>query len=555
MAKIVFVHDSGPNASRKDRELARSEARSHAARVSHRGRKRPNHPPVPRSQNVQPAGPLLPNATHITPLLHDEETSASDSDASPSSSCSTSSSDTDASIAESAISSSSSILGRGNSDPFEALPIPVNSRTNQILSFLKNVYLPSIYRVGPFDSETSYGSLAARAEWSRLTTALYIESSGLAVLYKYLSIMPRSRALRMLIERAPTDHGSILEGAMNLFSAEMFAGDPDEASIHGKMIHSMLKKSFEVGGAGAVSQEMLRRAIYNDVYLAMLHMRRPIFSMDGWVLEYLAPILAPVDEAVEPLKIYMKATLDDSIDTEPAQSLLVVFRLAMAIWFRKHFLPPEFNRATAVQWVFAQTNMIHVRALNHYLDMHDRLDRDAKQLSPLDHHILDLVAQCCLVLGIMYYIPQYSGDPTILDKPILGCTKVVMKQMRQTMLAIFPSLNVLDPDFDPSLLSKHANTYLWALFLGAQAEQTDGDIYLDASSFSLSFMFREFALRMRISSWSEIQQRTSRYVDHEWFDITPHASLWVPQLLEQERGSVAAPELELARTTQRLSFK
>ena len=67
----------------------------------------------------------------------------------------------------------------------------MNSRTNQILSFLKDVYLPSIYRVDRLDRGTNYGSVAARTEWSNLTTAPSVESSGLAVLYKYLGIMAK----------------------------------------------------------------------------------------------------------------------------------------------------------------------------------------------------------------------------------------------------------------------------------------------------------------------------------------------------------------------------
>jgi hypothetical protein len=80
----------------------------------------------------------------------------------------------------------------------------------------------------------------------------------------------------------------------------MCVGNPEEATIHGKLVHGILRKLYHTRGRDAVNREMLRHAQYNHVYLATLQVRRPIFPLNGWVMDYLSPLLAPIDEASNP---------------------------------------------------------------------------------------------------------------------------------------------------------------------------------------------------------------------------------------------------------------
>jgi hypothetical protein len=171
--------------------------------------------------------------------------------------------------------------------------------------------------------------------------------------------------------------------------------------------------------------------------------------------------------------------------------------------------------ADAVQWVFATTNIIHIRALNYFIDIQKHLDKIRDMPRTFDQRTLHYTAQCCLALGLLYYMHQYAGDPTILGKPALGCTKMIMTHLRTTLSIVLPSLITQDLDVNSEPFRGYSNIHLWGLFLGAQAERANSKLFHNPSKSWFSTMFWALAGKLGLCSWLEVKERVSHYIEND----------------------------------------
>ncbi len=61
--------------------------------------------------------------------------------------------------------SPSTVLRRGNSDPFNALAVPINAEDNRIVSFYRDFLLPAEYNVDDLLSKDVLANVRAKADW------------------------------------------------------------------------------------------------------------------------------------------------------------------------------------------------------------------------------------------------------------------------------------------------------------------------------------------------------------------------------------------------------
>jgi len=78
------------------------------------------------------------------------------------------------------------ILRRGNSDPFESLAVSVTPRVNEIMSFVKDYFLPACYVT---DSPAWIRAFGADKEWDDSVEVLREECCAPAFMLTYMTIM------------------------------------------------------------------------------------------------------------------------------------------------------------------------------------------------------------------------------------------------------------------------------------------------------------------------------------------------------------------------------
>lgn len=256
MSEFLFVvnaskEDGKKSGKKRDQELVRAAALSHAAKVSHQKRK---------AREAKNKDVILAGRQPITGAQHRERSGEGQK------------------LSEIVL-GPLTILKRGNSDPFQAVAITVTRRVNEILSFFRNSFLPAMYQS---DSETHYRSFSADSAWDLHRTTLYEECSGHAFVLIGLSIMgqvtnPESDALeteklvlkgklfsslRGRMEKSADTDKAVLDSVMFLFAAEGIAGNFAQATMHGQILRTLLRKRFtqrpqqgQASHVGLVDQE------------------------------------------------------------------------------------------------------------------------------------------------------------------------------------------------------------------------------------------------------------------------------------------------------------
>lgn len=498
--KILFLRTIPIGSSRREQELTRSTALSHAAKVSHRRRKEKEKSQI-QPEPLTLAGPVT-------------------------------------------------ILQGGNSDPFESLALRVTPRVNEVISFVRDYFLPASYVT---DSPAWIRAFGADKEWFDSVAVLRDECCARAFMLTYITIISnltrngelnlekldlKSKSavtLRARIQESPVGDASVLTSVLFLFAAETFAGNHFEATIHGKTLRTLLYEKSQKEGSVSIEQGFLTRTLWYDVHLAESHMTRTIFDMDGWVIDTLGPTFKPVDKFLEPFSADFTRNLDRSLDSEPLRTIFVQYRQALWLWTQPNPVADEDGWA-ASHWVLGRSYINQGRLVNYFLDVRQTLGmmghrRAISTFTPKSKYDeLFWHTQSCLALGMLYFLAPLGGDPSISGQPLLPTCKTLLHHLRSTMAMVLRAWVDLGGESEHDLLHEYKNAHLWALFLGAQGERRDSKTYPDATKAWFNRALGSFLSRISMSSWETVREKLMLFIYSDF--IMPNGSDWVWKVME-----------------------
>lgn len=559
MSESSYVFISGlPVGTTRERELTRAEALSHAAWMSHQRR--------PYVANTGKTGKVI--------VLKRSQQSSKSKNAPSKSRPEGRTARKDASSAAASTYARPeplSILNKGNSDPFQSAAANVTPRANQIIAFIRDVFLPANYMT---DSKAWIHRIAMQDEWTSSLFALQSECCAQGFLLAFLSCLVRmspqnayaqdhlelkaeaTSALRRQIAKRKNDDLEVINSVMLLFGAETFLGNHRDAAIHGKMLQTLLKDMAQKeGGSTSIDQGLITRLLWFDFQLSQSHFTATI--VDGkWATEMLKPTFDLLDDAVDNVTPWLRNNLDDSITSKSMRSYFIRYRQAIWLWLSPHdltFLGAD--GVTTSHWLLGRIYLAVSSLLNQYLHLRDfHMPRKLRNSLTTKRHVrLPKNAEVAswgtksfLILGFLLSLGLFGSECQIdrgSKQSLFPGLSRVLEDLRGVSGALMGSsifdqndLNAplstttkrpKDDRFLPTEVSQDA--CLWALFLGAWQEQKQSKSYPDPSRAWFNQKFRLVARRMGLSSWPWIRSRMERFA---YFDgVEPDPSEWVTALL------------------------
>ncbi|KAH8799806.1 hypothetical protein F5884DRAFT_811286 [Xylogone sp. PMI_703] len=439
------------------------------------------------------------------------------------------------------------ILQRGNSDPFESLPITVSPQVNRVVSFFREAYLPATYAT---KTSLYYRSLGRDGQWSDAVSALRVEICGKAFLCAFLTVMARLsppdalerevldikgqsyKALRAQISnnRDYRDDTSILNCILYLYAAETFAGNFAEASIHGKFLRDYFNEIVRKGKLSSIPLSAVVRAVVYDMTLAQLQMAKPIFTLENWVRELSEQLLSPLClHPLMPAKSDFINDLDCSPSCEPLKTTFVKLRLIGWCWVQEN--PPTTDHGdTTTQWILIYTHIIKGELIEYYLALQASIESENISTVVSVNGEKAQLTRCCLILATLCFLTWFGGDPIISGHSVLGVYKTMLTLLDYRISKILGTSAVIERDYlNSEIVLRYRDIYLWILFIGAQSEQKDTRSYPYPLAAPFNTRFRCLARHMSLSTWPMIQERLSRFIYFE--SVQPYASIWVPASL------------------------
>jgi len=350
--EFCFVDSSQRFTSVRAKQLEDSAIRSHAARISHRLRRGDSFHPREGPAPVPPTGvpQLFQDSVSTRDSAHSvvvEDPVVRKRDHSQR-----------AALLERTYDGGAyrlNVVYKGNSDPFKTRAVLVNANINRIVTFIREVALPSLYFTpylrhcaqGSQDApailakSTVISSRAAARDWKQIVANLDSEGPALACLAAFLCLLSRftgastyvhdsSVSLLMrtkssaLLRDALCNHDqtvplqkSLVIHMFWLFRAEAFAENLAAATVHGSTLWRLMKVGI---ATGAVDLGLMLHILFVDVDLAVKFMVRPLFDVD-FCTGRIQPLWSRASGLIPPKQIVDATKVHETVDFEPLREM------------------------------------------------------------------------------------------------------------------------------------------------------------------------------------------------------------------------------------------
>jgi hypothetical protein len=184
-------------------------------------------------------------------------------------------------------------LRQGNSDPFGAFAIPINSRINELMAYTREFYLPAL-----LTDATNPGSVIRPDDWKECVNLLNdacLACGHFARVAAFMSEPSRpdkgnkftrealifnskgTKLLRKRIERGVVDHNT-LYAISCLLAAEYYSHNFTAARPHARMLGQLFPRE-DI----PVDYNLLNRVLRLDAVLSLTHLIKPSFDVETWV--------------------------------------------------------------------------------------------------------------------------------------------------------------------------------------------------------------------------------------------------------------------------------
>ena len=489
--QFVFVQALPLGRSRKEQELERAKARSHAAKAVHLridSKDRPPQSPVLAVAKTNTFARKVLRQQHKTPQL---------------------------------IPSYLSLL-RGNSDPFGASAIPITPRVNALMTHNRETYLVAFRRdmraedqstewrqiVGLLNDEcTAYALLACTAAamapigHQRSNPELSME----ALVYKSKGF----RLLRNRIKRGEVDERTV-SAVLCLISAEIFERNVAAASVHVSALARMFR-----GHDTSVDVDLLQGFFPHNAHEVIAPLLRPAFDANTWIPDQSRPHLKAL-----PMSTRLEGVATASFfDGATFRDIISIIRQCLRLSL---FAPIARERFGIDLGHFLRNGFAVLigRLINGFLDATaECMCRSAQGQSPEESSIF-----------IRAQVQAYTSLATLLYLRTLACP-----ERYGIFKTVAPLVDQLKQALDASEWMEHDMTQreyaylrLWALYIGAQWEQSEAARNPNPDhSPSREWANAKFAVcasALGIKSWAEMRIHLSEIL---YTDVPkPDGSTW-----------------------------
>ncbi|KIX92502.1 uncharacterized protein Z520_11822 [Fonsecaea multimorphosa CBS 102226] len=416
------------------------------------------------------------------------------------------------------------LIRHDNSDPFSCFSFSITPRVNEVISFIRDIQLPTLYYSPYFREAARFPSTrsdvtkspmgwistpAAVQSWTHIVQGLHDQCTALACLSTYLAMMvacgikessymkyslelrtTSSKMLRQSILRSGPSRRNrvaqitLLQQVFWHFYAEASAGNLEAALIHGRMLKKLMDDNAE-----AVTPHFFMLAMFVDIHLSSAHRRKPIFEYGTFGPNVYQGMWSGVDPYVHLLvgkETIPDATddaaasthLDMSVSMEPLQSLLIRRRQAIALEkLIAQAEGPDINTTAIFFWVASHAYIDEGFFTNYYFDkvkeasitMSGTLSESntacvGNILGSVSESGCGRLTEAAVAMAALYLMRVLG----LFDMWINGKNFYDPTASRETLLfeAIAAALRV----GSPQELLIYANAHLWCLFVGAISE-------------------------------------------------------------------------------------
>ncbi|OAP62032.1 hypothetical protein AYL99_04235 [Fonsecaea erecta] len=519
--QLLFI-DNKEQLSRKDYELRDAAARSHAATFSHRYSKRwikakSRLPPRPgtrdtRTKPIKTADHNNSQEAASTPLVEDSEDTNAAGEA-----------DIDADAVWSAAEIMlmllpQSILIKGQSDPFDASPVRIDSKAHELILYWRNEYLFPRHHV---NAKTWYQSASAVSDWQDARWSLSDHGLGYALLAQVsasIALTVESRqhlelalvylhrstvALRMRLENRKEDldsfrlfrHVALLQGVST------FARNRTAAVTHGEMLKRLYdawlarEKRFEV--------KILLLTLYADVHMATTFLVRPHFKPSEKLIKafYEASGAPPREECNVPISLTQRLN-GQIVDTKSEDVILM--------WTQTLAITSFYGRRL---WTF----MNQIDLVNRILDAEDKANRQHDPTNATFFH-----TQAYILLAALFFIRLSTMPEHFVTKSHFSAHAALLSRLRYHL------------EISDSLKDWHvySQARLWALFAGAQSEYQAALLNKQpralASQGWFNIQLAKQSRRCELLTWVSVKEVLEGFM---YFAMVPDPSEWYRELM------------------------
>ncbi|OCT45591.1 hypothetical protein CLCR_01518 [Cladophialophora carrionii] len=427
--------------------------------------------------------------------------------------------------------SPSTSIGKGNSDPFGAFPIPITADVNNLMTFYRDYIIPSIWFKNFKNKNTV--ALAAR-EWQYNAAHLEDEGTAYGIIARHGMVAAScSPALRKQAEyyvgqstevlRKKVAQGralqaqsstSVIDNAAMLFNAQTLARNLAAATAHGTFLASLFKQQW---AQGTLDYRLLMYEVYNDCQLTSIFLCPPVFDVDHWLPMVFDPIWKT---AIQRLPHLACPPLDPAVDSQELQTWFRSRQEQLQIYGVKDGEGKLFLDVPVIMtWFLSKAYIFHGHMINHYLRNKAQFRRQGLKPEVKDY----LYAQQYMALAAIYLTrgPNFNFNPTVLTVPMFDAS--IIPRTLQTLLE--------ESEMSSKRASwrRYANARLWAFYVGALVEQADGSTRTDSRQQWFTTHLIELAARLGVMSWHMLESLLRGFLYSEI--LTAQGSQWFEKLM------------------------
>ena len=487
----------------------------------------------------------LPTEPHIETRSLSPETSSTDSSVNPRF---LTSQDSSTSEEEFATASPIPIRLKGNSDPFDALPVTIDARTNELLCILRDYVIPTLYTLQVRPRFMVDMSVAAWEDSLHMDVTAYAQVARAAGFYAAISPSPKAqqyalvlrnkatRALRSgLIKsdgEATSMNRNLTESIFMLMSVELISKDYETAAVHARALLTLLQ-NLKPEAFTPATMGRLYMVLYNDVQRAAMSLTRTIFdvSPDGWTARKLTVSWYRAKDFAPNLEMMAKQALSPAIDDPALYNIFLEVR-QLGILFALILADTPGVQQSTWYYMLNRITLSEGRLINYFVDMTSDNDHRHTQSNPAREHVLlsNLLynirsyTYAYTALAAIYYVRRSGNNdsvPLLNKATIWNAGSRILSSMRRY-------LQLAQAHQTSDERTRYAPLRLWALFVGAMAEQIPTRAVLeDESTTDKKWFTRKFgeqASVMGLVEWNSVRDVLSGFL---YSDRTqPHGSVW-----------------------------
>ncbi len=445
----------------------------------------------------------------------------------------------------------------GNSDPFNTLGLPITPQINNLITFIRDAYLPGIYITSYMKFKESvpgaprhttigegfhiFGRRTVVKVWNSMKEELSDEgralswcSSYIPVLAKFsspstarelnlLAIDMRTKSMKILkekieklsLEGAPDI--SLISQVVSLFRAACKEGDVAAAKIHAGIIQRLIDR---VEVPDLHIRTLFMTCMNNDQEVAVAQMRNTFFDYENWIQKQILKFWAETLHSNMPPLPTGYDILHKSIRMQATRKAAI--RLRQYLYYRSTTVnlddAQDLDRTDAVFTNFTTFSQYDAGVLiNVYINLVAGKVYNMEEFLRTIHAALALTTLHVLRRGI-FEATVYGHDHRSSDH------MTVINHLEGTMRKVIHSTSADE-------LSEYREALLWVCFYGARFEwrinqKIKGSTHLRTW---FSKTFAQQAKALELVEWAHAREILQQFVFYEFLE--PYLSMWFDETM------------------------